>query len=86
MSPSSNSVYSSIHFLCVNHAISTTHFVASIGPHRITCFSTTIVNISFLIVGFGDSARACGMDTLSTVRNKLAILSTKVFSYLMKCL
>ena len=39
-----------------------------------------------MIVGFGNRAQACGMDTPSTVRNKLSTLSTKVLSYLMNCL
>ena len=48
---------------------------ALIEPHHITCVT---LDISVLIVRFGDRAHACGVDTLRAIRERTRRPSTKV--------
>ena len=78
MSPSSNSVYSSV-FTYNPYALTRPYrhltFLASIEPRRITCVSH---DISVSILGFGARARACRMDTPTSCQKRTRCPSTKV--------
>ena len=87
MSPLSNSVYSSVftynpNVLARQYRHLTTK--ASIGPHHIMCVT---LDISVLIVRFGDRARACRVD-IPTIhpRTNLSPFNKKFLGYLMNCL
>ena len=63
MSPLSNSVYSSVFMYNPNVLTRPYRYLttkASIEPHHITCI---LLDISILIVTFGDQACACSADT-----------------------
>ena len=81
MSPSSNSVYSSV-FTYIPYVLTRPYqhltFVASIELHHITCVSH---DISVSVVGFGDRAHVCRMDT-PTSRQKRTRRPSKKLSWL----
>ena len=86
MSPLSNSVYSSV--FMYNPNVLTRRYrhlttKASIEPHDITCVT---LDISVLIVRFGDRAHACRVDTPTSHQNELAALQQKFLGYLTNCL
>ena len=83
MSPLSNSVYSSVftynpNMLTRPYQHLTTK--ASIKPHHITCIS---LDISIVIVRFGDQICACRVDTPTSYQKRTRCPSTKV-SWLFK--
>ena len=77
MSLLSNSVYSSV--FTYNSNVLTRlyrHLItkALIKPHHITC---VLLDVSVLIVRFGDQARACKVDTPTSHQNKLDVFQQK---------
>ena len=86
MSPLSNSVYSSV--FTYNPNVLTRQYrhlttKASIELHHITCVS---LDISILIVRFGDQPHACRIDTPTSHQNELAALQQNFLGYLTNCL
>ena len=82
MSPLSNSVYSSVFMYNPNVLTrSYQHLTTkvSIELHHITCVS---LDISVLIVRFGDRAHACRVQD---IRNELTSLQQKFLGYLINC-
>ena len=78
MSPSSNSVYSSV-FMYNPYVLTRPYrhftFVASIGPHRIMWISH---NNNVSILGFRDNTHACSMNTTTSHQKLTCHPSTRV--------
>ena len=86
MRPLSNSVYSSVFMYNPNVLMRRYRQLTNKGliePHHITCVS---LDISVLIVRFGDQARACRVGTPTSHQNELSTLQQKFLGYLTNCL